>query len=149
MFLFLRFLVLWGCRIQHLFGNGVALNPGLGGVRDVAAAIISHEQTQSNRVCYFQTLDAVFPKDLFRLLRYQLPISSMSYLCADLKTCEMLFGQAGLQNFWVDVLRIRKDLLGKLFSNTRKRFSRVCLDSIIVPNIYTDVKKKLFVKNVA
>ena len=23
-----------------------------------------HEQTQSNRVCCFQTLDAVFPKDL-------------------------------------------------------------------------------------
>ena len=46
-----------------LFGNRVALNPGLGAVRDVASAIISHEQTQSNRVCYFQTLDAVFPKD--------------------------------------------------------------------------------------
>ena len=46
-----------------LFGNRVALNPGLGGVRDVTSAIISHEQTQSNRVCYFQTLDAVFPKD--------------------------------------------------------------------------------------
>ena len=41
----------------------VALNPGLGGVRDVTSAIISHEQTQSNRICYFQTLDAVFPKD--------------------------------------------------------------------------------------
>ena len=45
------------------FCNRVALNPGLGGVRDVTSAIISHEQTQSNRVCYFQTLDAVFPKD--------------------------------------------------------------------------------------
>ena len=39
------------------------LNPGLGGVRDVTSAIISHEQTQSNRVCYFQNSDAVFPKD--------------------------------------------------------------------------------------
>ena len=29
------------------FGSRVALNPGLGGVRDVASAIISHEQTQS------------------------------------------------------------------------------------------------------
>ena len=47
-----------------LFGSRVALNPGLGGVRDVASAITSHEQTQSNRVCCFQTLDAVFPKHL-------------------------------------------------------------------------------------
>ena len=29
------------CSIQHLFGNRVGLNPGLGGVRDVASAIIS------------------------------------------------------------------------------------------------------------
>ena len=42
----------------------VALNPGLGGVRDLASAIITHEQTQQNRVCCFQTLDAVIPKDL-------------------------------------------------------------------------------------
>ena len=34
-------------------------------MRDVASAFISHEQTQSNRACCFQTLDAVFPKDLF------------------------------------------------------------------------------------
>ena len=27
-------------------------------MRDVAYAIISHEQTQLNRVCYFQTLGA-------------------------------------------------------------------------------------------
>ena len=47
-----------------LFGSRVALNPGLGGVRNVASAIISHEQTQSNRVCCFQTLDAAYPKDL-------------------------------------------------------------------------------------
>ena len=46
-------------------GNRVALNPGLSGVRDVASVIILHEQTQSNRVCCFQTLNAVFPKDLF------------------------------------------------------------------------------------
>ena len=61
--LFLHFLVFWDCRFQDLFSNRVALKPGLGGVRDVASAIISHEQTQSNRVCYFQNLDAVFPKD--------------------------------------------------------------------------------------
>ena len=43
------------------------LKPGLGGVRDVASAIISdHEETQSNRVCCFKTLeDDVFPKNLF------------------------------------------------------------------------------------
>ena len=33
-------------------------------MRYVAPAIISQEQTQSNRVCCFQTLDAVFPKAL-------------------------------------------------------------------------------------
>ena len=54
-----------------LFGNRVALSPGLGGVRDVASAIFSHEQTQSNRVCCFQTLDAVFPKDLFFFRLYR------------------------------------------------------------------------------
>ena len=47
-----------------LFGSRSALNAGLGGVRDVASVIISHEQSQSNRVCRFQTLDSVFPKDL-------------------------------------------------------------------------------------
>ena len=50
-----------------LFGNRVTLNPGLhvGGVRDVASAIISHEQILSNWFCCFQTVDAVFPKELF------------------------------------------------------------------------------------
>ena len=48
-----------------LFETRVAINPVLGDVRDVASGIISHEQTQSNRVCLFQTLDGVFPKDLF------------------------------------------------------------------------------------
>ena len=33
-------------------------------MRDVAAAIISHERTHSNRFCSFQTLDAIFPQDL-------------------------------------------------------------------------------------
>ena len=31
----------------------------------MASVIISLEQTQSNRVCCFQTLEAVFPKDHF------------------------------------------------------------------------------------
>ena len=48
-----------------LFGNSVALNPGQGGVRDVASAITSHEQTEYNRICYSQTLDDVFPTIFF------------------------------------------------------------------------------------
>ena len=51
--------LLFGSRVAFNKGLSVALNPGLGGVRDVAPAIISHE------ACYFQTSDAVFPKDLF------------------------------------------------------------------------------------
>ena len=34
------------CRVQHLFESRVALNPGLGGVRNVTDVIFSHEQTQ-------------------------------------------------------------------------------------------------------
>ena len=34
------------CMVQLLFGNRVALNPGLGDVSVVASANISHEQTQ-------------------------------------------------------------------------------------------------------
>ena len=34
------------CRVQHLFESRVALNPGLGGVRNVTDVIVSHEQTQ-------------------------------------------------------------------------------------------------------
>ena len=44
--LYFYFLVLWDCRVQHLFESRAALNSGLGGVRDVASAIVSHEQTQ-------------------------------------------------------------------------------------------------------
>ena len=44
--LFLYFQVLLDCRVQRLFESRVALNPGLGGVRDVASAIDPHEQTQ-------------------------------------------------------------------------------------------------------
>ena len=45
-FLFLHLLVLWECRAQHLFESRVALNSGLGGVKNVASAIISNEWTQ-------------------------------------------------------------------------------------------------------
>ena len=40
------FMVLWDCKIQQLSGNRVALNTGLGGVKEVACTIISHGQTQ-------------------------------------------------------------------------------------------------------
>ena len=40
------------------------LNPRLGGMRDFASAIISHEQTQIKPSLLFSTLDAVFSKDL-------------------------------------------------------------------------------------
>ena len=38
--------LLFGSRVEFNPGLRAALNPGLGGVRDVAPAIISHEQTQ-------------------------------------------------------------------------------------------------------
>ena len=41
-------------------------------MRDVASAIISHEQTQSNRDCGFQTSDAVFKRIHFQIVLYQL-----------------------------------------------------------------------------
>ena len=44
--LFLHLLVIWECRVQHLFEIKVALNSGLGGVKNVASAIISHERTE-------------------------------------------------------------------------------------------------------
>ena len=43
---YLHFLVFWDCRSHNRFVSRVALNPGLGEVRDVASAIISHEHTQ-------------------------------------------------------------------------------------------------------
>ena len=49
--------------ISHAPSAGLS-SMGLDGVRDVASAVISHEQTQSNRVSWFQSLNAVFPKDL-------------------------------------------------------------------------------------
>ena len=57
----LDFLVRWDCRIHYLFDSRVALNPGLGGVRDVASAIFCHEQTQYHRACCFHIFDAVCP----------------------------------------------------------------------------------------
>ena len=47
----------------NLSESRVALNPGIDGVRDVASTIISHVQTQLNRVCCFHPLDAGFPND--------------------------------------------------------------------------------------
>ena len=40
---FYIFFVLWDSRVQHLFERRVALNPALGGLRDVESAINSHE----------------------------------------------------------------------------------------------------------
>ena len=65
MLLFLHFLVLWDRRIQNLFENRISLNPGLGGVRDVASAIISQEQSA---IFKLWMLCFQIPKDLFRLL---------------------------------------------------------------------------------
>ena len=65
---------------QLLFVNRITLNPGQGGVRDVSSVIISHEQTQSNRVCCFQTLDFAFQRSLFRLFS-----DHNSYRCALLR----------------------------------------------------------------
>ena len=39
-------LCLLDCKIHNIFESKIALNPGLGGVRDLASAIVSHEQTQ-------------------------------------------------------------------------------------------------------
>ena len=53
------------CRAQHfLFRVALTLNPGLGGLWDVAYTIIFHERIQSNRVCCFLTLDAIRLKNL-------------------------------------------------------------------------------------
>ena len=41
----------------------MALNQELGGLRDVASAIISHERIQQNRLFCFEVLGAVFLKD--------------------------------------------------------------------------------------
>ena len=55
--------------MHNLFERSVALNSGLGGIMDVASAIISHEQTQQNRVCCFHPFDAVFTKDPLTCIR--------------------------------------------------------------------------------
>ena len=56
---------LQGSTLLHVFGNRVALSPRLGAVRDVAFAIIAHEQTLYKPNLLFSTLDAVFWKDLY------------------------------------------------------------------------------------
>ena len=65
-----------------LFGNRVVLNPGLGGVRDVAYAIISHKHTKSNRVCVFKLWMLNFQIILFSRLfvySYILPNDLLLY----------------------------------------------------------------------
>ena len=60
LFCILHFLILCDCWVQHFFfGNRVSLNPGLG-VRE-GCRMKRLNQTE----CCFQTLYAVFPKDLF------------------------------------------------------------------------------------
>ena len=60
-----HFLVLWDCKVQHLFENRVALNSGLGGVRNVASVIISHEQTQKTESAVFKLYMLYFQRILF------------------------------------------------------------------------------------
>ena len=62
----------------------IPLKPVLGGMKDVAFSSMSHEQTQSNRVCCFLFCKFTeFPKDpLFRLFSYSFfsgKQSSLSY----------------------------------------------------------------------
>ena len=52
---------MWENGVQHCDESLV-----LGGVKDVAS--YPHEQTKSNRVFGFQTLDAVFPKGSFQII---------------------------------------------------------------------------------
>ena len=40
--LFLHFLVVWDCRAQHIFGSRVSLTAGVGCMKDVTSANISH-----------------------------------------------------------------------------------------------------------
>ena len=59
----------FGLQSSTFFGGSrYALKPGLGGVRDVASAIISHEQTQSNRVCVFKLRMLFFQKISFQFI---------------------------------------------------------------------------------
>ena len=78
--------IFWAFGMEGLnfyFGT-VALNPGLGGVSDVTSAIISHEQTQSNRCCCFQLDCCISKLSRFRLLYISLDIRQVcpeSLLC--------------------------------------------------------------------
>ena len=57
-----------------LFGNRVALNPGLGGVRDVASAIISHEQINKTESAIFKLWMLCFQRISFQIILNRLPI---------------------------------------------------------------------------
>ena len=58
-------MVLWDCKVQHLFESRVALNSGLGGVRNVASVIISHEQTKKTESAVFKLYMLYFQRILF------------------------------------------------------------------------------------
>ena len=62
-----HFLVLWDCTVQHLhvFESRVALNSGLGGVRNAVSVIISHEDTKKNESAVFKLYMLYFQKILF------------------------------------------------------------------------------------
>ena len=60
-----HFLVLWDCTVQHLFESRVALNSGLGGVRNVVSVIISHEQTKNTESAVFKLYMLYFQRILF------------------------------------------------------------------------------------
>ena len=60
-----HFLVLWDYKVQHLFESRVALNSGLGGMRNVAFVIISHEQTQKPESAVFKLYMLYFQRILF------------------------------------------------------------------------------------
>ena len=69
-----------------MFGNRVALNPGLGGVRDVATAIMSHEQNSIKPSLLFSSFGCCVSKGslqiIFKLTLYIFPPTH----CVDDKT---------------------------------------------------------------
>ena len=89
-------------------GNSVSLSLGIGGVRDVASSSTSHEQTQSNRFCGFQTLVAVFPKNpQFRLFTDQNSCRCAVWQPLNVSPCSVLvcFTFSGPLGLWGPKLR--------------------------------------------
>ena len=54
-----------------------------GGMRDVTSAIISHELTQSNQVCCFQTLDAILQRISFQIIFLNAITAGLPVVCLD------------------------------------------------------------------